>query len=761
MDSPEEQKPEIRPELNKTERKKGGFFASLLAKLGFGGGSGAGGLGGIGGAGGGGAGGLFSTGLLASKTGMIVAALIGTTVAGGVGMLGYKALSGDSSFSSAGQHDEFSSLFAPKPKADAKAADAGAKPANGNSDSLSMMAQANGGGGLEGADKKPEEAKPAAAAPAPAAAAVNNTAAVNNAVGAPAASSLPAGHLSAKKIGALDSSTGGSSSGAHGGGPAGVAGSPQALLAGARNGKSSAMDSAALGRAMLSSRRGARFDGGRGAGRQLLAVNRDQSRGGNSRATGLTIDNSSLGSTLPGDDAGTPGGISSGKEGAKDKPASIAAAVTQNPDQPAPIFTAQDITPWADKIMNAKIATGVAMASLLLGIVMLHLYYTSYVENYNAGWFEGLATCLQTKSVAVKAQTASIGAMAQSCLAYTGIAIPPVPNPCAAAYASALEATELAHAAMGAKASTLAASMVAKAKGSDAKGAAVTAGSVTLAAAAGAVVAADLGANQVAQAGEVSAIQAAAAHIAGAVDVATKAYDACVATQLTAAGITATACAAPPVAIAVVPLCPSAAAALASCPSAVSGVNGLAATLAGIIISDAPACLPAALAQAQVTSKLATFFYIAAGACLASAAVASGLLIKYGTDIMQGPYKQMTQGLAFAASGAIFLGITAWAGYEAITASGTAIQEQAGASDGELELSQMGFIATFTSIPTVLGVVAAAGVLAAGTAVMSDSKTKCSSLQECNKFKDDPASSSYNSPWDQMPGKNPLDEFLA
>src|SRR5438045_357407 len=113
MDSPQTDKPEIRPELNKTERKKKGWLANLLSKLGLGGGSGTGGLGGLGGMGGasggglGGLGGLFNAGFLATKTGMIVAALIGTTVAGSVGMLGYKLLSGDSSSSSSGSHDEF------------------------------------------------------------------------------------------------------------------------------------------------------------------------------------------------------------------------------------------------------------------------------------------------------------------------------------------------------------------------------------------------------------------------------------------------------------------------------------------------------------------------------------------------------------------------------------------------------------------------------------------------------------------------------
>ncbi|MBI3566162.1 MAG: hypothetical protein HY079_13265 [Elusimicrobia bacterium] len=75
------QMPEIKPEVNKEperDKKRGGFLARL-----FGGGAGGGtvGAGGIGAGAGGG-------GLLATKTGMLAMLLVGTTVAGGIGMAG-------------------------------------------------------------------------------------------------------------------------------------------------------------------------------------------------------------------------------------------------------------------------------------------------------------------------------------------------------------------------------------------------------------------------------------------------------------------------------------------------------------------------------------------------------------------------------------------------------------------------------------------------------------------------------------------------
>src|SRR5438270_13766354 len=97
MDGNTPEAPEIKAEVNKEEPKDRGFFGNLLAKLGGGGatadaGLGAGGLGAGGaGVGGLGAGAGLGGGLLATKAGLIGLILVGTTVAGGIGVIGYKA----------------------------------------------------------------------------------------------------------------------------------------------------------------------------------------------------------------------------------------------------------------------------------------------------------------------------------------------------------------------------------------------------------------------------------------------------------------------------------------------------------------------------------------------------------------------------------------------------------------------------------------------------------------------------------------------
>ena len=130
------QMPYIKPAVNKEtdkDKKKAGFLARL-----FGGGSNGGALG----SGGLGAGGFGSAaaggGLLATKAGLIALILAGTTVAGGIGLVGYRLFGpGQDSGSS-----ENLALFAQKPK-DAQGSGAQTAPADGNSQSLGMFSQAN------------------------------------------------------------------------------------------------------------------------------------------------------------------------------------------------------------------------------------------------------------------------------------------------------------------------------------------------------------------------------------------------------------------------------------------------------------------------------------------------------------------------------------------------------------------------------------------------------------------------------------------
>ncbi|MFI5360639.1 MAG: hypothetical protein ACHQ49_01615 [Elusimicrobiota bacterium] len=131
--------PEIKGQVNKEskEKKKGGLLARLFGG-GSGGSSGLGGLGGAGGAGGAG-GGFAGGGILATKAGLLALILVGTTVAGGIGMLGYRMFGPGADSNGSGDN---LSLFAPRPKEAQNAADAGAAK-DGNSASLQYLNQAN------------------------------------------------------------------------------------------------------------------------------------------------------------------------------------------------------------------------------------------------------------------------------------------------------------------------------------------------------------------------------------------------------------------------------------------------------------------------------------------------------------------------------------------------------------------------------------------------------------------------------------------
>ncbi|MFI5350466.1 MAG: hypothetical protein ACHQ2Z_13040, partial [Elusimicrobiota bacterium] len=135
------QMPEIKGVVNK-EPERDKKKAGLLARLFGGGGSadGLGGLGGFGGGSGGGMGGLAGGGILATKAGLIALILAGTTVAGGIGMLGYRLFGPGADSSASG--DSNLSLFQPKPKEGA-GADGQAASKDGSSESLKQFNEAN------------------------------------------------------------------------------------------------------------------------------------------------------------------------------------------------------------------------------------------------------------------------------------------------------------------------------------------------------------------------------------------------------------------------------------------------------------------------------------------------------------------------------------------------------------------------------------------------------------------------------------------
>ena len=149
----DQQIPEVKAEVNKEEerdRKGGGFWGNLSSKLG---GNFSGATGGTGT----GLGGLLGGGVLATKAGLVGLILVGTTVAGGLGLVGYKVMGGGSSGDGEGTY----SIFEAKPKgAEGSEASASSAKGDGTSDSLNMFAKAN-----LGQESKSEEA-PAEATPA-------------------------------------------------------------------------------------------------------------------------------------------------------------------------------------------------------------------------------------------------------------------------------------------------------------------------------------------------------------------------------------------------------------------------------------------------------------------------------------------------------------------------------------------------------------------------------------------------------------------
>ena len=98
--------PEIKAEVNKVDdgkKKAAGFLSTLF---------GAGGSGAAGGLGGMGAGAAGAGGLLATKAGMLALIVMGSAVAGGIGLAGYKAFGSGDADKAGGSF----SLFASKPQ---------------------------------------------------------------------------------------------------------------------------------------------------------------------------------------------------------------------------------------------------------------------------------------------------------------------------------------------------------------------------------------------------------------------------------------------------------------------------------------------------------------------------------------------------------------------------------------------------------------------------------------------------------------------
>ena len=354
------QMPEIKPEVNKEperDKKKAGLLARLFGGGGSGGSAGFGGLGG----GGGGLSGLAGGGLLATKAGLMALILVGTTVAGGIGLVGYRMFGPGADAPSNGDNI---SLFAPKPK-EAQNADGAAK--DGTSASLSMLSQGNTtpkpADGAAG--ETPKDATAASAtgtdAAAAAAAASNATGPLNKA--GDTGNGVNKGLMkNSGKFGALTGPGGGGGSGA----VASSAPQKSAVVSDAAKGSLSGNKKAngpSVSGGTNRSIAGRHFNSAMGQG---FGAVRDNRGAASSAAGGATYDGAAAGGSNIGANGSPIGGAGAVGSGSA-QPKSIAGPSTDaNSSTNVPTPPAKEAAPWAKQLQTAEILIGIAAACLMV-----------------------------------------------------------------------------------------------------------------------------------------------------------------------------------------------------------------------------------------------------------------------------------------------------------------------------------------------------------------------------------------------------------
>lgn len=342
--------PEISVEAKRDEKDDEKKRSGLLGLLGWGGKGAAGWSGALGGSGLGG-------GLLATKAGMIGLILVGSTLAGGIGVVGYKAF-GPGSADRAGV--KYTSLFAEKTKEQRDAEAAAEAKANGESDSLNNFAKANAGAlgkpeqPAASAEAAPtDKAKQDAAAIAAAASASAQKGQANNTnVGGNKATTLK----SDKKFGELSKIGGGGAAGSG-------ASFASAGAAAPGHGRASAFSAGpAAGLVKGGSAKGRKFGG---AMEQLKAQAGNTNRASMAGAGGVFDGNGGT-SGITGDKGGALGGA--GLNGGSDAHPTSSPGVGGDPAgnrfaQP-PAAPPTNVTPWQAAINTAIMC--VAGAALLL-----------------------------------------------------------------------------------------------------------------------------------------------------------------------------------------------------------------------------------------------------------------------------------------------------------------------------------------------------------------------------------------------------------
>ncbi len=362
------QMPDIQPEINKEperEKKRGGFFARF-----FGGGSGGTvGAGSFGGIGAGGAGG----GLLATKAGLIALILAGTTVAGGIGLVGYR-LFGPGQDQSNGEGLQ---LFASKPKGGSSDASASsAAPKDGNSASLDYLAKANTA--PKEPEAKPEEApKDKAAADAALdakAAAAGGAHGAINAAGA-------AGDGVNRNMLKTGSNFGSLSKNFGGGGSAVTSAVPSAAGAGSSDANAAKGSLSAMKKGTSvpggASRAVASRRGSNSGMRQALGVLGDNRGAATSYGAGRTYDGTAAQNTGNiGPTGGAIGASGTGAGTSGTQATSSPNTATQAKEFKAPPTpTSTDSAPWQKAIDTARTLIGIAAALLLVGKLLAKTQY--------------------------------------------------------------------------------------------------------------------------------------------------------------------------------------------------------------------------------------------------------------------------------------------------------------------------------------------------------------------------------------------------
>lgn len=386
--SQENNLPNIKPEVNREEKKKSGL-AALLLRFGIGseagtGAAGTGALGNLLSAG-------VSGGILATKAGIIGLVLVGTTVAGSLGVVAYKLFGPQSS----DRTDAFSaqSLFSAKPPAAPGAAGDGSASADGVSRSLQFLANANTKASGQGS----EDASAASTTDASASASASTPPPLknDNALG-----STVAKLKSDKQFGGLTkgaaSGSGGSISLPGGGSP-----SNASLLASANRGNLGGMTGARAGSGGLGNLRSRSLGGS--AFKQLGAVRKDNIAAKTSQAGGRTYD----GNAAAPSQASAAETASVGPEDtAPDKTPSVnptGSGSSQFPEE-VPSVAGVNVTPWQAAINTAMLCMMGAAVILMLASKIAKM------EGISLGMAKTIIVLLAVIAAALGAYVLKLGA---------------------------------------------------------------------------------------------------------------------------------------------------------------------------------------------------------------------------------------------------------------------------------------------------------------------------------------------------------------